>query len=299
MIENIRLGYACLNTDLNTSFKTCIQRTYTQEKSINLGKENLRTILKTLKWNTDNKIFLYRMPSCIFPHITNPVFLKNNKNYVYDIQIFKSLCEKIGRYAKKHGHRITFHPDQFNQIASPNKNVFEKTTRELQLHADILDMMQCDQDSVIVVHGGGVYKDKKQTMKRWVERFFLLPENVQKRLVIENCERAYSPLDMLWLSKRTGCPVVFDTHHYNCYLQKEKLPHPSKFLKKIIKTWEKRGIKPKFHISDQDPSKRLGAHHDYVQEIPDYLFIDTPIDLMVEAKMKEQAVFFLINQYDW
>lgn len=298
MIENISLGYACLNKTLKTSFRTCIQRTFTVEKAVELGMANLRTILKTLKWNTDYGIFLYRMSSGLFPHATNPVFLQG-KEYAYDIEVFRPLCEKIGRYARRHGHRITFHPDQFNQIASPTEGVFLKTSKELKLHADILDMMGCDANSVIVVHGGGVYKDKRTTMKRWVERFHRLSENVQSRLVIENCEFAYSPLDMLWLSRRTGCPVVFDVHHYNCYLLKENLPHPEEFLEDILETWRIRGIKPKFHISDQDPLKKTGAHHDYVQEIPDYLFIDEPIDLMVEAKAKELAVFYLVNQYDW
>jgi len=54
----------------------------------------------------------------------------------------------------------------------------------------------------------------------------------------------------------TGCPVVFDTHHHACYDEKVgKLPHPSSFLHDVLETWYRRGIRPKFHISEQSPDK--------------------------------------------
>ena len=237
------------------------------------------------------------MSSDMFPHMTNPVFIPKGCTYAYDISKFTTICKRIGKYAREHGHRLTFHPGQFNVVGTPNKDVFKKTCRELGLHADIMDMMGLDKDSVMVVHGGGIYGDKAKTIKRWIKQFYKLPLNVQKRLVIENCENSYSPLDMLEISRGTGCPVVFDTHHYECYILKNPLPHPSTFLQDILETWYDRGIKPKFHISQQDKSKRIGAHSAYITEIPEYLFIDDEIDLMVEAKAKELAVMKLLKIY--
>jgi len=52
--------------------------------------------------------------------------------------------------------------------------------------------MGMGKDSVMVVHGGGLYGDKEKTKKRWAEQYFKLPENIQKRLVIENCERCFN-----------------------------------------------------------------------------------------------------------
>ena len=51
-----------------------------------------------------------------------------------------------------------------------------------------------------------------------------------------------------------------------------------------------RGIKPKFHISEQG-SGRIG-HHDYIEVIPEHLIklskSGGEFDLMVEAKMKSK-----------
>ena len=72
-------------------------------------------------------------------------------------------------------------------------------------------------------------------------------------------------------------------------------------FKQILETWKRRGIKPKFHISEQGAG-RCGHHSDYIQEIPQHV-IDIPkkmgisIDLMVEAKAKEQAIFGLYKKY--
>ena len=55
--------------------------------------------------------------------------------------------------------RLTFHPGQYNVVGTPCKN-FEQTINDLKCHADILDLMGCNEHSVMVVHGGGVYGDK-------------------------------------------------------------------------------------------------------------------------------------------
>jgi len=309
-----RLGYACINSVLSDGPKktrvsvnnSCIARTFREkgvEYVVGLARKNLQAVLKVLRWNEAHGIRLYRMSSDMFPHLSNPMFAKSEYDgYAYSLSQFQDLFDEIGEYARDHGHRLTFHPGQYNQIGAKDPKVFEKTCIELRMHADILDMMGCGPESIMVVHGGGVYGDKKATMERWVEQFFKLPENVQNRLVIENCERAYNYEDMLWLSERTGRPTVFDTHHHNCYNNVVRpLPDPSTFLDKIIETWTNLGLIPKFHISEQAPGKRVGAHSDYVEIIPDYFMkiLDKgqDLDLMIEAKAKEQAVLYLYDTY--
>ena len=159
-------------------------------------------------------------------------------------------------------------------------------------------------DSVMVVHGGGMYGDKEKTKIRWCEQFQELPENVKKRLVLENCEKSFSIKDCLEVSNRINIPIVFDTHHFECY----KLLHPdedfedaSVYIPLILETWKKRGIKPKFHVSEQG-SGRCGHHSDYINEIPEYL-LEIPqkygiqIDIMIEAKCKELAILKLYQKY--
>ena len=59
------------------------------------------------------------------------------------------------------------------------------------MHTEILAAMgfKDEKDSVIVIHGGGLYGDKDSTIKRWVDNFGRLPQDVQDKLVLENCEK--------------------------------------------------------------------------------------------------------------
>ena len=182
--------------------------------------------------------------------------------------------------------------------------MFKQTICDLKYHADVLDLMGLDKNSVMVVHGGGVYGDKEKTIDRWCDQFKLLPQNVQDRLVLENCEKCFSIEDCLKISERIDIPVVFDTHHYDCYCKlhpEENFKPPGEYMEKILESWKKRDIKPKFHISEQGCGK-IGHHSDFVEEIPDYLIAipkkyNTNIDIMIEAKKKEKAIKKLYEKY--
>jgi len=123
-------------------------------------------------------------------------------------------------------------------------------------------------------------------------------------LVLENCEKCYSIEDCLRISNIINIPVVFDTHHYNCYKElhpNEIIKYPSEYVPYILESWKRRNIKPKFHISEQGCG-RIGHHSDFIETIPDYLLeipykYNVDIDIMIEAKMKEQAIFKLYNKY--
>lgn len=310
----LSLGYACINTVLQEQNikkdrisvnKSCVAKTFKEKGknyAIELAKNNLKSVCKILEWNERHGIYLYRLSSDMFPHITNSEFIEDGNKYAYSLDNFATEFKNINDCAKKYKQRLTFHPGQFNQVGAKDRNVFEKTVRDLSFHADVLDYIGCDKNSVMVVHGGGTYGNKQETMERWISQFYEMPGNVRNRLVIENCERQYNPMDMLYLSSKIDRPVVFDTHHHDCFSKVvENLPDPSTFIDQIVKTWTKHSITPKFHISEQAPDKRIGAHSDYVEKIPDYLLslVDSgrKIDLMIEAKAKEQAVLYLYDKY--
>ena len=132
----------------------------------------------------------------------------------------------------------------------------------------------------------------------------LLPDNVRARLVLENCEKCFSIEDCLKVSEAVNIPVVFDTHHYACYCQlhpEEQFKPASDYIPRILDSWKRRQIKPKFHVSEQG-SGRVGHHSDYIDIIPVYLReipqkYGIEIDIMIEAKMKEQAIFKLYKKY--
>jgi len=294
---DIRLGLCCLNTVLREQnifcSRTCRLDTFKQKGITHLHSlihDNLRDLLSMLEWNEQNGIRLMRMSSEIMPHKSN------HRAPDYSMEPFQPMLTTIGEYARKHGHRLTFHPGQYNVVATPDEDKFQNTIRDLDWHAEMLDRMGCDQHSVMVVHGGGTYGDKELTKKRWIEQFHRLPERVRRRLVLENCEKNFSVEDCLDISDAVKVPVVFDTHHYDCYghFHRDETLLPARaYMPRVLETWHRRGIRPKFHISQQRIGGPVGAHSDYIDKIPDYLLELNNIDIMVEAKMKEQAVFKL------
>ena len=303
----VQLGLCCLNTILKSrkppifaSRKMIIRKI--EEDGIDKLKEkiiqNLKDLLVMIDWNEENGIKVFRLNSELFPHKSNP------KVESYDFDFAKDLLKQIGEKARSYNQRITFHPGQYNVVGTPSKDKFEQTINDLLYHATVLDLMGMGDDSVMVVHGGGVYGDKEETIKRWSEQYALLPENVKRRLVLENCERCFSIEDCLKVSTQSNIPVVFDTHHFECY----KILHPDKsfkppaeYISDILDTWKKRSIKPKFHVSEQGAGK-CGHHSDYIEVLPDYL-LNIPekfginIDIMIEAKKKELSIFKLYQKY--
>ena len=303
----IQLGLCCLNITLRDQKPTVfasrgmIIRTI-KEKGIDELKSRIRQnvldVLTMMDWNEKNGIKVFRLSSMMFPHKTNPEV----EDYDYDF--VKDILKQIGEKSKKYNQRLTFHPGQYNVVGTPNPKVFQKTIEDLKYHADVLDLMGLDNNSLMVVHGGGLYGDKEATKARWCEQYMKLPENVRNRLVLENCEKCFSIQDCLDISEKVNIPVVFDTHHYTCYNQlhpDETLQPADYYIPLILDSWARRGIKPKFHVSEQG-SGRCGHHSDYIEVIPEYL-LEIPkkygihIDIMIEAKKKELAIFKLYKKY--
>ena len=309
MSENkpVQLGLCCLNTILRTqkppvfASRKLIIRTIEEKGIENLQEkilQNLRDVLTMMDWNEANGIKVFRLSSELFPHKSNP------KVEDYSFEFAKDLLTQIGAKSRLYNQRLTFHPGQYNVVGTPNKKYFEQTIVDLKYHADVLDHIDAGKDSVMVVHGGGIYGDKDATIKRWCEQYMLLPNNVRARLVLENCEKCFSIEDCLNVSEAVNIPVVFDTHHYSCYCQlhpEENFLPAVEYIPRILASWKRRDIKPKFHVSEQG-SGRVGHHSDYIDEIPGYLR-EIParygfeIDIMIEAKMKEQSIIRLYEKY--
>ena len=319
---DIDLGLCCINTVLRKqkpsvfANRTCRLKT-ALEKGVkyvqNLAIQNISDVLKILDWNYEYGIRSYRLSSDMFPHINNPRFGTDRFNKKgmklgtrYSLSFAKSILRQIGEKAHKYGIRLSFHPGQYNQIASPSETVFENTVRDLSAHARILDIIEKNIDvgknkAIICIHGGGVYNDKEKTIKRWLNRFHTLPSGVKDRICLENCEKCYSTSDCLRICNTLNIPLIYDIHHYNCYTllhPNEKQQEPQQLMPLVLSTWHKRNLKPYFHISEQG-SGRVGHHSDFVKSIPDYILnIGEPITLDVEAKAKEQAILQLKNKYN-
>jgi len=257
------------------------------------------------------------MSNAIFPHITNPSLLsivnkKNFKALAYSLEPVKSKLKAIGAFAALHGHRLTFHSEPYVNLGTPNGEIVIRSCRELYCYTLIMHMMELGPDSIIVVHGGGAYNNKQETIKRWVTVFNLLPLSIKKRIALENDEYTYGIDDILDISRsvRHFCepkkeykiPVILDIFHYGIYQRLvAKQTRLVDLFPAIISSWH--DMKIKMHISDQLENGIIGAHGNTVKTIPKYL-LDFPkdynidgLDLMVESKNKEQTVFVLRKKY--
>ena len=303
--KKVQLGLCCLNTSLRDrnppiySSRRVVLKTI-ETKGIDVLKEkiiqNLKDTLELMHWNEQNGIKVFRLSSELFAHKSNA----KAPDYSFDFAL--DLLKEIGDLSKKYNQRLTFHPGQYNVLGTPNNEAYSHTISDLDYHATVLDLMGLDKNSVMVIHGGGLYGDKAATINRWIENFTNLPDHIKNRLVLENCEKCFSIVDCLYIASKVDVPIVFDTHHFECYKQlhpTEEFKDPKEYISDILKSWKDR--KPKFHVSEQGAG-RCGHHSDYIEEIPDYLMeipdkYNINIDIMIEAKMKEQAIFKLYKKY--
>ncbi|KAF8973043.1 UV-endonuclease UvdE-domain-containing protein [Flammula alnicola] len=297
-----RLGYACLNTVLRNKkpatesifcSRTCRLESCKKngvEFAKDLGRRNVEDLLTVIQWNEDNNIRFFRLSSEMFPYASHGA-------YGYSLEYCASLLAKAGALANKYGHRLTTHPGQFTQLGSPKPTVVEAAIRELAYHCQMLDLMGMGPDSVMIIHGGGVYNDKPATLGRLKGSIRRLPNNVRQRLVLENDEICYNAEDLLPICEELDVPFVFDYHHDMLFPSSIS---PVTIIERANVIWARRGIKPKQHLSEPRPGAvtlmERRAHADRCEDLPQDLPDD--MDLMIEAKDKEQAVLYLHRMYN-
>ncbi|KJA27862.1 hypothetical protein HYPSUDRAFT_35030 [Hypholoma sublateritium FD-334 SS-4] len=297
-----RLGYACLNTVLRNKkpatdsvfcSRTCRLDSLKKngiEFVKDLGRKNVEDLLTIIQWNEDNNIRFFRLSSEMFPYASHGT-------YGYTLDYCSELLAKAGALANQYGHRLTTHPGQFTQLGSPKPLVVEAAVRELTYHCQMLDMMGMGPDSVMIIHGGGVYNDKPRTLERLKQSIMDLPLKVRQRLVLENDEMCYNAEDLLPVCEELDVPFVFDYHHDNLFPSSLS---PATIIDRANVIFSRRGIKPKQHLSEPRPGAvtimERRAHADRCENLPPDLPDD--MDLMIEAKDKEQAVFYLYRMYD-
>ena len=137
------------------------------------------------------------------------IYLKSGTNE-RRIQIYYPYSKNVNNKTKfiimNDGEELFSENDSWNGKAW---NI-DQTFKDLIYHAEVLDLMgyqyetELGKDSVLVIHGGGVYGDKPGAIKRWVENYCKLPQIVRNRLVLENCEKCYSIIDCLKISNLNG-----------------------------------------------------------------------------------------------
>src|SRR3954468_20810490 len=116
------------------------------------------------------------------------------------------------------------HPDQFVVLSSDSAEVVANSVKILQMHADIMDLLQQPRSSwaLLEIHGG-----KSNRADALVERIATLPDAIRLRLGLENDEYAYSAEEICDICLRSGVPMVFDAHHHIVHERLDSYDHPS------------------------------------------------------------------------
>lgn len=302
----LRLGYACINTDLRDweifTSRTLILNTVASkgiEYVKKLATANVEDLMKILIYNEAHGIRFFRISSCLFPHLGNP---KLGEEANYGLEFVKDKLKIIGDYAKKHGHRLTMHPGQFVQLGSNRDDVIKQSIVDIYNHIHLLQLLGYTptDGSVIILHAGGTYGDKKTALERWKNNFVQLPKQYQQYIALENDEINFGVMDLLPFCEELNIPFCLDIFHNK--ISKDRIPITKKLLRRIFQTWHRRGICPKIHFSEQEPELRRGAHSKTLHKLPLYLrkipsMLQTPLDIMLEVKDKEKSVFKMYHQY--
>jgi len=294
-----RFGYACLNMTLGSKaggFRSMIKRTFAEkglQHASRLTLENVETLHGIVEWNNRNGIQVYRMTSDLAPWASEYEF-----EQLPDWHTIRSTLERTGKLARESGQRLSFHPGQFNCLTSPREHVVANCVRDLRIHGEIMDAMGLPNTPAakINIHLGGAFGQKEESMDRWCHNFERVPENVKRRLTVENDDKAncYSVVDLHKVWQRTGVPIVFDYHH-NKFCDGGLSERAALHL--AASTWPA-GIRPCTHYSESAREREgrdvsATAHSNFVDGPVDPHGLE--IDCVVEAKAKELAVIQLVT----
>ncbi|KAI1917851.1 UV-damage endonuclease [Ophidiomyces ophidiicola] len=265
-----------------------------------LGLANARDIGTMLRWNEKFGIRFLRLSSEMFP-------FASHLEHGYKLAPFASdVLKEVGQVAARLGHRLTVHPGQFTQLGSPRREVIENSIRDLEYHAEMLKLLklppQQDRDAVMILHMGGSFGDKPATLRRFKNTYNTLSQDIKQRLVLENDDVNWTVHDLLPICEELNIPLVLDYHHHNINFDTGKIREGTldimDLYDRIKATWVRKGITQKMHYSEPTPSAltkmQRRKHSSRVQMLPP---CDPTMDLMIEAKDKEQAVFDLMKTY--
>ena len=295
----IRLGYVAISKTLNiTSSSTLTYALYKKlgekrgnEKLDKVIKSNFESLEEILKYNIKNDISFYRMTSNLIPLATH-----TDVNYEV-FNRYASYFKKIGDIINNNNLRVDTHPDQFCVLNSINEHVVESSINILKHHVNMFEKMHIN--GKMVLHVGSSQGGKRKAMERFINNFNKLDENIKSKVILENDDKVFNVRNTLKICEQLKIPMVLDYHHHLCNNNGEKIED---FIERIFKTWENDDLKPKIHFSSPKSKKEFRSHSDYV-DVDAFLnflerikFTNQDIDIMLEVKEKDEALFRLIRQ---
>lgn len=294
----IRLGYACISKTLSnvttssTVTYTTFQKNKDYKKIDTAIKSNLNALKEILTYNIKNNIHFFRLSSKLIP-------LATKSDVIFDyIDPYKDYYNSIAKIIKDNKLRIDFHPDEFCVLNSTKSEVVKNSIAILEYHYNLLKALEI-KNKILVLHIGGNTFGKKNSISRFINNFNTLSKDIQESIAIENDDKIFNIRDCVYISKNINVPVILDYHHHICNHDELDI---NDYLKDILSSWH--NTTPKMHFSSpkNKTKKDFRSHNDYIN-VDDFInFIDLlkpfnhDIDIMIEAKAKDEALFRLVRE---
>lgn len=233
---NFKIGFACMRYPQTDNFKigtttltalSKLSKKDAQAKLIVLATTNAKNIFNLVSSVAEEPEYfrMLRIGSSVWP-------MYDLKKYSgYDVSESEHWLKRAKKIAKENNIRLSFHPDQFNALASTKKDVVQNTITNLNIHGRIAKLLGATEINIHCWGKGGV-KEFKTNAK-------YLDKSVLKRLTVENDEFGVG----LYALENIGFPIVLDVHHHwvntgNWCTDKE--------FKFVLDSWNR---KPKLHYS--------------------------------------------------
>lgn len=281
----MRIGYPCINLSLDCRpSRTFRLANLSWERLQETVAGNLACLERILRWNAEKGLLFFRITSDLIPLASHPA-----NEFPWD-EVFAQDFARIGEFIRATGMRISMHPGQYTLLNSPRPEVVAAAHRDLNYHARVLDLLGLDQTAKIQIHIGGLYGNKQAALERFVQEVERLAPAVRMRLVVENDERFFTVDDCLWVSRKTGLPVLFDAFHWEIHPGGRTL---SEALAAAQATWEPEDGPLMVDYSSPLAGVRLGSHAYALDEAHFRRFLEESrpydFDLMLEVKNKERS----------
>jgi UV DNA damage endonuclease len=280
------LGLVCLTTTKDVRYRTVTRKRLLelsddgQRRQLDgIYRDNLQTLDGALQFCQRIGIRLYRMPSSIFPFFDEDV----------GREVMRELAPALARTgarARELGMRLVMHPDQFVVLSSDSPAVVANSVKILQMHADIMDLLEQPRSpwALLEIHGG-----KSDRSEALAARIAELPDAIRLRLALENDEYAYSAAQIHAVCVKSGVPMVFDAHHHIVHEHLDSYDDPSvaEMLAHARATWPDPAWQL-VHISNGREGFNDRQHADLITTMPSS-YARVPW-IEIEAKSKEEAI---------
>ncbi len=275
----MNIGYACIALGVpGAQLKTCRLANASHDTLYRLVENNLSALEAMLTYNAREGICLFRISSELVPFGSHPAV-----RFPWT-EIFAAQLKALGGIIRKYGMRVSMHPGQYTLLNATDAGVTQRSIDDIRYHAAVLDALGTDHTHKIVLHIGGTYGDKTQSMQRFKTHFQELEPALRCRIVLENDDHHFHIGDVLETATALGMPAVFDSLHHAVNSCGGSDAH---WITACQPTWDSR---QKIHYSQQAAGKKPGAHSDTVR-VDEFLeFCDAlpsrDIDVMLEVKDK-------------